>query len=532
MNRQLNLKIDVDSRKVTKYNDLIKVGDTVTLSITLTSKGNTVSLSGETVKLFLKKEDNKKVEQSVNVSGNTITCTLSAQATTKVGQVVGELTFMGSNTKLTSSSFTFEVEGAISQEVLEESKDSIETFNKVISTLNEANTLIEQYREAVEPIAGTTESVKALNNIKTYIDTNLSVLQDSNTKAEENIEVLREFANVVEVVEDVAKLKEDVSNNTASLKDLANEVSQLSNPNLLINGDFQVWQRGTGNFNCTNKGCYVADRICVNGEQRATLIATKEGTCLKLIFQDHTANTSNIRTYFEMDMIRQLVGKTLTFSAEYKSEWSDNWDTAIVAFTSPNNASHKITTIKTSVVPLDDGWKRKIMTFTIDSISDNATSFHMQWFRGGMKKLFGYHLFRNFKLEVGSVATPFISRNYGEELALCKRYYQVLDYSMNTGGKVAVQYLNERNHAHFDIDLSTPMRILPTVTTVIPNSGMRFVSGNGILQSMEYTINMATRNAHNNVTNLLCLMVLKTPTSTPTSGWVDNFIMKLDAEIY
>ena len=45
MNRQLNLKIDIDSRKVTKYNDLIKVGDTVTLSITLTSKGNTESLA-------------------------------------------------------------------------------------------------------------------------------------------------------------------------------------------------------------------------------------------------------------------------------------------------------------------------------------------------------------------------------------------------------------------------------------------------------------------------------------------------------
>ena len=29
------------------------------------------------------------------------------------------------------------------------------------------------------------------------------------------------------------------------------------------------------------------------------------------------------------------------------------------------------------------------------------------------------------KLEAGSVATPFIARQYGEELALCQRYYQV-----------------------------------------------------------------------------------------------------------
>ena len=30
------------------------------------------------------------------------------------------------------------------------------------------------------------------------------------------------------------------------------------------------------------------------------------------------------------------------------------------------------------------------------------------------------------KLEVGSVVTPFIARPYGEELALCQRYFQYI----------------------------------------------------------------------------------------------------------
>ena len=40
------------------------------------------------------------------------------------------------------------------------------------------------------------------------------------------------------------------------------------------------------------------------------------------------------------------------------------------------------------------------------------------------------------KIEVGSVVTPFIARSYGEELALCQRYYEKVDYTQrdtNTG---------------------------------------------------------------------------------------------------
>lgn len=227
MNRELNLNIDIDNRKVTNYNGLVKQGDLVSLTINVLSVKEEVNLNEQIVKIFLKKEDGTKVEQSVTVNKNIVTCELDLQATTIVGKVTGELLITKDDSQVTSSTFTFEVEGAISQEVLEESKDSIETFNKVISTLNEANTLIEQYKDSMQPIAGTTESVTALNNIKTYIDTNLSVLQNSNTKAEENIEALREFENVVEVAEDVAKLKEDVANNTASLNENTQNIEDL-----------------------------------------------------------------------------------------------------------------------------------------------------------------------------------------------------------------------------------------------------------------------------------------------------------------
>ena len=58
------------------------------------------------------------------------------------------------------------------------------------------------------------------------------------------------------------------------------------------------------------------------------------------------------------------------------------------------------------------------------------------------------------QLEVGSVATPFEHRSYGEELALCERYYQI--GGSCSGRAWATLY------AEFYYDFKTPMRTAPT----------------------------------------------------------------------
>ena len=69
------------------------------------------------------------------------------------------------------------------------------------------------------------------------------------------------------------------------------------------------------------------------------------------------------------------------------------------------------------------------------------------------------------KLELGSIATPFVSRLYAEEVSLCKRYYQKINTLGNpypTIGMVAT--IANLTNCYLEIPLSVPLRTMPTCT--------------------------------------------------------------------
>jgi hypothetical protein len=85
------------------------------------------------------------------------------------------------------------------------------------------------------------------------------------------------------------------------------------------------------------------------------------------------------------------------------------------------------------------------------------------------------------QLEVGSVATPFEHRSYGEELALCQRYfYDTRDLQQSTNGTNNYMELQGTRHAFADVvgyrgqTFTHPvvMRTNPTVTFYNPNNSM------------------------------------------------------------
>jgi hypothetical protein len=68
------------------------------------------------------------------------------------------------------------------------------------------------------------------------------------------------------------------------------------------------------------------------------------------------------------------------------------------------------------------------------------------------------------QLEAGSVATPFERRSYGQELALCQRYYTQIGDGGNPYAVLASGRLSSATAASLRLHLSVPMRAVPTAT--------------------------------------------------------------------
>ena len=77
-------------------------------------------------------------------------------------------------------------------------------------------------------------------------------------------------------------------------------------------------------------------------------------------------------------------------------------------------------------------------------------------------------------MEVGSVATPFEHRSYGEELALCQRYYFVL--IEGNGDRAGVGGYFSSSAIQFPIQFPIRMRASPTLEV---GSGTNFYTVNG-----------------------------------------------------
>jgi hypothetical protein len=93
------------------------------------------------------------------------------------------------------------------------------------------------------------------------------------------------------------------------------------------------------------------------------------------------------------------------------------------------------------------------------------------------------------QLEVGSVATEFEHRSYGEELALCQRYYVAGDIG-NDGG-YGYKYSGNTNTAMFNSSGKFPveMRIAPTISV----SGVTYVNASALLTNVISTKVFLTR---------------------------------------
>jgi hypothetical protein len=272
-----------------------------------------------------------------------------------------------------------------------------------------------------------------------------------------------------------------------------------SNRNLIINGAMQVAQRGTQVTGSTGDGYKTVDRFRISHTSLGTFTYDQD-TDAPAGFSDSfkasctTADSSPAAGDLLIFMQRveaqnlQMLdygasgAKDLTLSFYVKSNKTGSASVSILQ----NDNSNKLVSFQYSISTADT-WEKKTVTIPGDTAgvidNDNGYGFQVEWFLNSGSNFTGgshrstwttynandrnvsnlgiggstsdYWQITGVQLEVGSVATPFEHRSYGDELARCERYFQVIKaiQAMSGGASTIVTS---------SINLRTVMRSTPT----------------------------------------------------------------------
>jgi hypothetical protein len=175
-----------------------------------------------------------------------------------------------------------------------------------------------------------------------------------------------------------------------------------------------------------------------------------------------------------------------------------------------------------------DTWEKKTITFAGDTTGafndDNAVSLYLDfWYDGGSTYTGGstptsweavaesdrgagttlaladstsnYINITGVQLEVGSIATEFEHRSYGEELALCQRYYYLLVEGDNE--EVCYGFYYNATSIYMDISFPVTMRVAPSLDYTT-GSNYYEIYANGVADSFD---TLAIQGAHPNGIN-------------------------------
>ncbi len=291
--------------------------------------------------------------------------------------------------------------------------------------------------------------------------------------------------------------------------------------NIVINGAMQVAQRATSATGVGSAGGYFTlDRFRINtgaSAGRATMTQTADGpsgfaNCLKL---DCTTADTSIAAGENLIITHRIEGQDLQ---QIKKGTSDAEKVTISFYVKGNASATYMLEVKDSdntrlnhnQFAVTTDWTRIVITLNADTTGafddDNALSLELSfWLHAGSTFTSGTYtpntwagqtnanravgitsffdstdrtfFLTGLQMEVGSQATPFEHRSFGEELALCQRYFQ--------------KYADDGNgNGYFTNGMITGTRLYGVIrwtTTMRANPTVAGTSGDFNIQSSAHT---------------------------------------------
>jgi len=205
--------------------------------------------------------------------------------------------------------------------------------------------------------------------------------------------------------------------------------------NILINGAMQVAQRGTTS---TSTGYQTVDRWKVpNMTNQAQLTDAPTGFSNSLEVTGTVGGSSGygiIDQFIEAKNIAYAVGKTVTLSAYVKNTGTSTVNVSCEIYSANSADTFSSTTLVSSLTSqsITTGWTRIVFpSFSVPAGAANGLQVRIFRYDGSNSQKWQI---TGVQLEVGTSPTPFEYRSYGQEFALCQRYYQMLaNYNQNNG---------------------------------------------------------------------------------------------------
>lgn len=280
-----------------------------------------------------------------------------------------------------------------------------------------------------------------------------------------------------------------------------NQVNKLVNgavyPNLLDNSNFTnpVNQRdGTSYSASTGNAAYAIDRWRIEGATYTVATHTLSGT-------SYTNRACRMAQFIEMAQYGLNIGDDMTFSI--MANGTKHSATAKILdrdqYSSFENVPSAYSCDDFDIVLCTGLGKPSILSFTICA----KKSLVLEW----------------AKLEKGSVATPYIHKSYGAELAACQRYFYYLDVS-----KWYACYQITGWGLIIPIDVPVPMRVQPTIDA----TGTKVFTPGGWINATSASVNQYNKDKA--LINIMLQMPADSMTSYEGKSLVATGLYALSAE--
>jgi len=258
--------------------------------------------------------------------------------------------------------------------------------------------------------------------------------------------------------------------------------------NVLINGDFKVWQRGTS-FTWSSGQPYTADRWCITPGGTAAFSASRQTAsldgfqyCFRLQRTAANTNTSALYVSQPIETITSipLANKQITFSFNARAGANFSAASSILNVriitgtgTDGNFLAATLTgqaTLLDTTATLTTSWQKFTYSVLVPS-GVNQIQPVLLYTPTGTAGADDYFEITGVQLEQNYQPTPFEQRPYGVELALCQRYYETSynGVAKGTNTAVGVVYASSSTDQYSSFVLPLPLwfiqkRASPTVT--------------------------------------------------------------------